>query len=505
MKKPILLLVYIVANPLGSLRGESPSEKAEIVKIIHVQGNQEVATEKIKEVLPFSEGDETSPQKRNLAEEIVRSLFKNTGYLEADVSTAWNNENQAGEFIVRISEGPRYRFGKTNVIGLTTLPKKIVDFEKTYKEGDPYNRQELFHTQSQLYLTGLLESVRIQTSTTTDKTADVSIQLEQKRLKWIKGGVGWGSEEKERVTLILQHENLWQHAHRMELMGTVSRIWKEYKTDYVIPYFLNTRTEQRNTVSWRSENREGHDFERTLASFGVGRDLTYNIKGSLAFEIKRTLTFNVDPEIASITPSHSDGRSLVSALNRDKTNDPFFPTHGTRTNLRLQRSGGFLGGNIHFNKGSMEVAAYESLWGPLVSAIAVRFGVVQEFPPSPDVPIYERFFMGGANSVRGYHERGVGPTDRHGNPLGGEWKFGSTFELRFPLFWRLNGALFIDGGQVGPTPQTVDPNKWKFGGGGGIRLKTPVGPIRLDYGYKLNREPGDTQPWRIHFSLGESF
>ena len=82
---------------------------------------------------------------------------------------------------------------------------------------------------------------------------------------------------------------------------------------------------------------------------------------------------------------------------------------------------------------------------------------------------------------------------------------GGNAELRFPIVWRFTGALFIDGGQVADRFSGVETNAWRYGGGAGIRFKTPVGPFRLDYGHKLNPASGDKDHWRLHFSLGESF
>ena len=82
---------------------------------------------------------------------------------------------------------------------------------------------------------------------------------------------------------------------------------------------------------------------------------------------------------------------------------------------------------------------------------------------------------------------------------------GSSMEMRFPLFWKLRGAFFVDGGQVANQWKGVQFGDWKYSAGGGIRVVTPVGPFRLDAGYKLNRDKDDRETYRIHFSVGEAF
>jgi outer membrane protein assembly factor BamA len=357
-----------------------------------------------------------------------------------------------------------------------------------------------------LYRSGFFEEVNIQTSTTSARTADITVAVKQDRLRWIKAGIGWGSEERERLSLTLTHKNLFNRAYRGELFGTLSHIWREYKADFVNPYFWDTRTEQRTSVSWRSEQRDGYEFERLLGEMSFGHSFNHEIKTTWTpYRVKRTKTFNVNPEIAAITPELTDERTMALAFNRDTANDFFFPTRGTRNNLVLERTGGFFGGNVDFNKLSLESKWYRSIFKPVIFALAGRFGVIRPFSPTTEIPIFDRFFTGGGNSVRGYRERGVGPTDATGAPLGGNWMLGGIAEARFPIVWRFMGAVFIDGGQVADQFRGVETNAWKFGGGAGLRFKTPVGPFRLDYGHKLNPDSNDPDHWRLHFSLGESF
>lgn len=456
-------------------------------------------------MLPFQKGDFYKPLSEEVAAQMITSRYNRQGYLDAKVET--DVREAAGTVHVRfdIQEGPLYRFGETEFRGLTSVPEKIARYELTYRPGDPYIRTKLFETQTQLYGTGLYEDLNITASTSDAKTADVKITLKERPLKWIKGGVGWGSEERERFTLALTNDNFLFRAYRLELTGTISHIWLDYKAEFVNRYLFGTRTEERAQASWRHEKRDGYDLERTRIQNNVGRRIAPFTRGSVNSRMDRTVVFNTNPQIAAVTPGRSDTRALGLGLNRDKTDDLFMPRRGTRANLILERGGGFLGGVIHFNKAMLDARGYHPVGGPVVGALAVRTGVVEEYPPSPEVPIFERFFIGGANTIRGYRERGVGQKDEHGSPLGGKYMLGATFELRFPVAWKFNGAVFVDGGQVGFRYAEVSMPRWKYGAGAGLRLVSPVGPLRLDFGYKLNRDPGDNDPWRIHLSLGESF
>jgi outer membrane protein insertion porin family len=351
----------------------------------------------------------------------------------------------------------------------------------------------------------MFNDLDIQVSTTPSHVANVAITLKEKPTKWIKGGVGWGSEEKERVSLTLTHENLFHRAYQLNLTTTFSRIWTEYRADFLNRYLWGSKTELRGESSWRREDWVGYDTEQTQATAGLGRLLFPSIRGSLSYRFRRTGVFNRDPSIALTTPDQSDSRSVIAAVNRDTANDFFSPSKGARTNLTLERSGGFLGGANNFNRAIFESKHYVKIRSGLVGAVAFRSAAVKAFSPSPEVPIFERLFIGGANTIRGYAERDVGPHDVLGSPLGGNYRLGGTVELRFPIYWLFGGAVFIDGGNVGRHPNDVAPSEWLYGTGLGVRLHTPVGPIRLDYGYKVNPLPGDRDLWRLHLSVGEVF
>ncbi len=480
-------------------------ESTSTVRSLDVAGNTAFSAAELLQTTGLQKGTTFQAGDEIVAAGLVRSYYQRSGYLEAKSSGTATSTDTGWTVRVDVQEGPLYRFGDTHYEGLDKLPARVPRFEQRYKKGDPYVRSKLFETQTGLYGTGFYEDVSISASTNTQKTADVYVRFREKPYKWLKGGVGWGSEERQRVTLLLEHDNLFRRAYHGQIAGTWSAIWREYSAEFVNPYFFSTRTEFRNSALWRQETRKGYVFERTRGETGFGRQLTPRIKGSITARIDRNIVYDLDPNIAATTPALTDSRALALGFNRDTANDFFFPTRGARTQLSLERFGSFLGGQLDLHRVSVQSFHYHPLGGPFIGALALRGGVISPYGRSNEVPIYERFFFGGANSVRGYDERGVGPKSVDQSPLGGRRQLGSSIETRFPLFWRLRGALFVDGGQVGDRWSQVFPRLWKYSAGGGIRFVTPVGPFRLDAGYKLNRDPGDLETWRIHFSLGESF
>ena len=132
--------------------------------------------------------------------------------------------------------------------------------------------------------------------------------------------------------------------------------------------------------------------------------------------------------------------------------------------------------------------------------------MADSFGDSNAVPIFERFFAGGADTIRGYKERRVGPKDRLSNDaVGGESMLVGTVEYSVPIASFLRGAAFFDIGNVYERLQEFAQEGFKSGAGAGARIKTPFGPMRLDVGYPLNPDPGEKRAIRVHFSASRDF
>jgi outer membrane protein assembly complex protein YaeT len=498
-----LLPACLAAAPLRAdeKNGEDPPR----LTSLEIRGNEAVADEDIRKSLPMKEGGAYNPGALSLMEKAALIRLRARGYLEAEATARAEVWESSAAVTLSVKEGPLHRFGPVEVRGLSELPERAVRRELPFREGDPYDPGKLYEAQSRLYGLGLFQEAEVAASTAPGRAAPVTVRVRERPHQWLKGGVGWGSEERQRLSLAYSNHNFLRRAYFAELSGTYSALWLEFKAELVNRYLFGTRTEQRTQASWRHEEREGYELEKILGRVSLGRRLTKHIHAAPGYRLQRTLVFNVDPAISATTPEKSLTSGVDLGLNWDNTDDFFFPTRGVRAGLTLERTGGALGGDVHFNKATANAATYQSLWRRVVGVASARAGAARPFQPSREVPVFERLFIGGARTLRGYRERGVGPRSASGDPLGGEALLGANAEIRFPIYWRFWGAVFADAGQVANHAGGVRPSEWKRSTGCGLRFRTPVGPFRLDYGYKLNPDPGDEDLWRLHFSLGEAF
>jgi outer membrane protein assembly factor BamA len=142
-------------------------------------------------------------------------------------------------------------------------------------------------------------------------------------------------------------------------------------------------------------------------------------------------------------------------------------------------------------------------------AFGARVGLIHSLDSSganesTAIPIDERFFNGGATTVRSFGERDLGPHDNHGHPVGGEFYTVFNAEYTFPILGELQGAVFFDAGNLLPTSEDIGLNDMRYAIGAGLRYKLPIGPIRLDYG--VNPDPRPFEDFgAFHFSFGFAF
>jgi outer membrane protein assembly factor BamA len=182
------------------------------------------------------------------------------------------------------------------------------------------------------------------------------------------------------------------------------------------------------------------------------------------------------------------------------------PTRGYLLYGSVEGAGGPFQGDKNYVKYYGSASFFFSFIEKQVLELSSKAGAVGAFGDSNEVPIYERFFAGGADSIRGYKERAIGPKDpATNNPLGGEAMLQGSAEYVFPVVDFLKGAIFSDAGNVWQKEGDFGSGGFKYSAGAGIRVKTPVGPVKLDYGYPLKVDPGEKKIGRFHFSLSRAF
>jgi len=277
----------------------------------------------------------------------------------------------------------------------------------------------------------------------------------------------------------------------------------DYPVSFGFDFWRTARDKERDVGYAYDENRLGGGIR-------FGKQLTEYISGSVSYKNEEIEIENFDSNVSADLLAE-EGKNRVSsfgtAVTLDKRDNVFSPTKGWVVGGSADIAGGALGGDKDFYRIQGHSSYYVPLKWDSVLEFTVRTGIVDAYGDSTKVPIFERFFAGGGRSIRGYDERKVGPIDSSTNdPVGGEAMLVGNVEYTIPVIDFVKLAAFFDVGNVWAKVSDFGTDEYKAGMGVGLRIKTPIGPVNLDYGYPLNDEPGeDGRSGKFYFSVSRGF
>jgi len=218
-------------------------------------------------------------------------------------------------------------------------------------------------------------------------------------------------------------------------------------------------------------------------------------------DITNTGTPTLDPIDRPFRPLHIS--SVSEGFARDARDNAIDPTRGNYLSTSLEWATTYLGSQTDFLKWYTELRAYQP-FERMVFAGAIRAGLARGFRNTLNLPLSQRFFAGGCTTIRGFEQDTCGPVNNQGQPIGGNAMLIMNLENRFPIYGDVGGLAFVDIGNVFKRVEFIDLSQLRYTAGVGIRLKTPIGPLSLDWGYKLDRQVGES-PYEFCFSVGNAF
>jgi outer membrane protein insertion porin family len=466
----------------------------------------------------------------------LQAYYRTRGYYEvkveatpADPSAAVNGHIPVE---VAVSPGQLYHFsGEVFVNGLTRLHPSFVSKRFTRLKGKTYSPEVLDDRFRALMKTGLFNVLKIEPTPIADEDQLLlNISAEEAKSKEVGFSLGYGTFEGGIVGAQFRERDLFGYGRPITLSAEVSQ--RSYKGEVVYedPFLFDTDLYFRNRAAAFTFQYDGYTKFEIGDRVDLSRKLTKQYEVGLVFAVR-----HVEITSTSMAPRFlGDTSYLVNSLGFTQTLDlresPLVAPRGFVFNNTLEVAASALGSEIEFIRGTGR-AAYFLPFGPksltpgVVEdetapplrrwfnrsglAFGARIGIEHSLNNSgPDepttLPIDERFFNGGATSVRSFGERTLGPLDPKGNPVGGEFYTIFNIEYTFPIYGELEGALFFDAGNLLPTSEEPGLDNMRYGLGGGLRYKLPIGPIRLDYGWNPDRQPGEDFG-AFHFSFGFAF
>lgn len=440
----------------------------------------------------------------------IKSYFANSGYPYASDSLLKSEHDSSVAISFKIIKGDLVAFGNLVIDSTITTEQKIFEHEVVFKRGDMYKRDRLFESQQRLIRTNLFSYVSLQSQDLMSKRdslmPDFRVSAMERPPKYVNFGVG-AAQDKEKdflwsISGALGNRNIKGTARKMRLESTTlfqafskwGFVKQHFEFGYTEPYLLRYRMPLIFALRFEPGVRSLlHDYRietigldaTVVREFSLWTRLaisgTYEqfrisgVDSTKAQQYKEELGLNIDREIS--LSLEADTRPLQNKFN---------PSSGSLTQYELTYVGGLLGGDNSFVRAVYSWTKYNKFTSNGVFASRIKLGWVTPFGNSDEVPTKERFYLGGAYTLRGFSENTLGPADSTGDPAGGEAIGLMNLELRKPLFWQIWGSTFIDCGYNVDDIRDVSFRDVAVTFGAGVQWASPVGPIRVDYGRRTN-------------------
>jgi len=478
---------------------------------------------------PFLKGNRYELIKHGDMEAQLRRRLQNRGhaFVRVEADAVIDTLARKADVHITIEPGPVAWFNTILVEGAETVPPSLVEYQSDIRTGDQFSRNKLRRGQQLLFRHPLFRFVTVNLpEQPVSDSVDVRIRVREFPLRSIQIQAGLGDEEIIRGRVSWTHRNPFGNGHRFSVSARGSFIEQRAGLDYLMPGLFTPRSNF--NISPFILRLDEKNF--LLNSGGIRSNLGYYhneyFVANLGYEWSQNKIFQKDLNVVvrDSTVIYNISSLTLSALYNEST-----PSRGRGWAFRpyIEFSGFLNTGTIAYNKLVLDVRRFIDVSSSTQLALRLDNGFLFSNQPF-STPANIRFYAGGTNSVRGWSRSQLGPKrailDEQGNfrdfvPVGGRALSMFNVELRqdLPLFE--NGLMFVaflDGGQVWLDYQDFNPADYQYAAGGGFRYLSPIGPIRIDFGYKLNPRDSDlnifegvryggVNRWNIHFSIGQTF
>ena len=456
----------------------------------------------------------------------LQAYFKARGYYDVKVAATGAPEEAVNGRVpvqITVAAGPVYHFDGVTVSGLNRLHPSYVIKRFSKLEGQTYSPDVLDDRFRTLMKTGLFNLLQIKPVPIDGHLLRLDVSAEEAKSKEFGFSVGYGTYEGGILGVQFRDRDLFGYGRPLTTSVEVSQRGYKGEILYEDPFFFDTDFAFKARLAALTFDFQGYSKFELGGRLELTRKISKHDEAGLIFAVR-----HVDITSAGIKPVFlGDQNYLVNTLGFTNTFDPrespLVAPRGFVINNTLDLASNVFGSQIEFLRGTIRVAYYLPFAPKLITpgvveyqsgtplqrwfrqssiAFGARAGVLHSLTVSGPaeataIPIDERFFNGGASTVRSFGERDLGPHDPKGNPLGGEFLTVFNIEYTFPLLGELQGAVFTDAGNLLPTSEQPGLNDMRYAVGAGLRYKLPIGPIRLDYGVNPDPHP-DEEIGRAH-------
>ncbi len=440
----------------------------------------------------------------------MTEYFTDRGYAFAEITPLYfpDESTLTVNVAYKVKKGPKVRIGEIKIRGNSKTRDKVIRREMELVEGDLYSGSHLRDSRAEINRLGFFEGVNVSTEPAQEEDRlNVVVDVKEGQTGTLSGGAGFSSTDQFVFMANITQSNLFGRAQVVSLNAEVGGTRQNFSLSFTEPWLFDIPLSAGFDVFMTE--REYTDFTRNALGGSVrfGYEFFRNIRANVMYKYEEVEITDVSI-YAPITLAGEEGKSTTSSVTfytvHDTLDNPMYPSKGWMNVASVEFAGTIFGGDNDFVKIRLDTGYYFPLfWGTTIHARA-RLGLGYGLR-GDRLPVFERFFVGGISTVRGYDVRSLGPSAL-GVVIGGNKELIFNMEYIFPLVpqVKLRGLVFFDAGNAFSEDESLSFEGLRLSAGGGFRWFSPMGPLTFVLGFPIDRRPGEDSS-AVQFSIGAPF
>ena len=440
----------------------------------------------------------------------LTDIYSDEGYAYADIAPRIDEvpEELLVNIIFDINKGKQVYFEEITISGNTKTRDKVIRRQLQVYEQELYSGRRLKRSVRNLYRLDFFEDIKVNTiKGSADDKMRLRINVTEKRTGAFSFGAGYGNVENLFLTGSISEKNLFGRGQVLALKGQLGTKTTRFTLSFTEPWLLDIPLSAGADIYNWAYDFATYDKDSIGFKLRLGYPLFDYTRGNLTYNYDLADIHNVEDD-ASNTIKRDAGENIKSSITArfryDSRDNLFHPTGGSMHSLSYEFAG--LGGNVGFNKIIGETGWYFPLLWQTIGVLHAKSGYAKEIE-GKTLPDYEKFYMVGIDALRGFERDDLSPRDKDGNEIGGNKFVQFNAEVRFPLVPQAGvyGVTFFDTGDIWSEDEDVDLANLRESAGLGVRWLSPMGPVRLEYGWILDPKETDAASGNWEFSMASAF
>ncbi|TYB35634.1 MAG: outer membrane protein assembly factor BamA, partial [Flexistipes sinusarabici] len=478
---------------------------------IHFEGNEHRTDEYLRKVITLKEGDLFKSEKFQKDIESLTKAFTKIGYAYANVnpSTSVNENTRKVNITYKIAENNQYYINKIKISGNTKTRDRVIRRQFDIVEKDKYDSLKIQQAKRHIENLNYFEQVKLVEDRVDNNSINLNLSVKEKSTGMFTIGAGYSTLDGVVGMVQVSQKNLLGYGYDL----SVKTEFSSERSDYILNFTNQWLFDKPISFGFDLYNYRRSYYEYTERSTGgavrIGHPIIrrkLHMYYKLAYE--KVEISSIDDDASRYIWEQEGKETTVSITPKivwNTLNHPVQPSKGNKSSLSVKYADKFFGGTTNFYKIEAKSTQYYPMWWKFVGMLNGEVGYGESLN-NDRLPVDERYRLGGMHSVRGYDYGDISPVDEEGYEYGGNKYLLFNAELIFPLSEaaNLDGVVFFDAGQAYDSNEDFFSRDLQRSIGGGFRWFSPIGPLRLEYGYRLNARDDDNGG-RWDFSIGGTF